>query len=126
MYMTKRFLLVATILLSAVFYFGPSTEAEAIDPVTIAILTPVAIQAAKIIAPYVIKALKNMTVVLLKAGGNLISFFRLPVGLFQVIFLGAFGQFKNGFVNIGKGLWAPFQMCGNLLLLPLSIFGIGV
>ena len=126
MYMTKRFLLVATILLSAVFYFGPSTEAKAIDPVTLAILTPVAIQAAKIIAPYVIKALKNMTVVLLKAGGNLISFFRVPIGLFQVIFLGAFGQFKSGFNNICKGLWAPFQMCGNLLLLPLAIFGIGV
>ena len=68
MYVTKRFLLVATILLSAVFYFGPSTEAKAIDPVTIAILTPVAIQAAKIIAPYVIRAVKNMSVVLLKAG----------------------------------------------------------
>jgi hypothetical protein len=124
--MTKRFLLAATILLSAVFYFGPSTEAEAIDPVTIAILTPVAIQAAKILAPYVIRGLKNMTVVLLRAGGNLISFFRFPIGLLQVTILAPFGQFKSGFANMGKGLWAPFQMCGNLLMLPLSIFGIGV
>lgn len=126
MYMTKRFLLVATILLSAVFYFGPSTKAEAIDPVTIAILTPVAIQAAKILAPYVIRGLKNMSVVLLKAGGNLISFFRFPIGLLQITILAPFGQFKSGFTNIGKGLWAPFQMCGNLLMLPLAIFGIGV
>lgn len=126
MYMTKRFLLVATLLLTMVFYFGPSTEAEAIDPVTIAILTPVAIQAAKILAPYVIKAVKNMTVVLLRAGGNLISFFRFPIGLFQTVFLGFFGHFKSGLVNMGKGLWAPFQMCGNLLMLPLAIFGIGV
>lgn len=126
MYMTKRFLLVATLLLTTVFYFGPSTKAEAIDPVTIAILTPVAIQAAKILAPYVIKALKNVSIVLLKAGGNLISFFRLPIGIVQSFLLFPLGQFKNGMVNIGKGLWAPFQMCGNLLMLPLAIFGIGV
>lgn len=126
MYMTKRFLLVATLLLTTVFYFGPSTKAEAIDPVTIAILTPVAIQAAKILAPYVIKALKNMSVVLLKAGGNLISFLRFPIGLIQVTILAPFGQFKSGFSNMAKGLWAPFQMCGNLLMLPLAIFGIGV
>lgn len=126
MYMTKRFLLVATVLLTMVFYFGPSTKAEAVDPVTIAVLTPVAMQAAKIIAPYIVRTVRGMFVLLLKSGGNLISFFRFPIGLFQSTFLAPFGQFKNGIINIGKGLWAPFQMCGNLLMLPLTIFGIGV
>ena len=66
--MTKRFLLAATILFAAVFYFAPQPEAKAIDPVTMAILAPLAIQAAKILAPYVIRALGHMAKVLVRAG----------------------------------------------------------
>jgi len=123
--MTKRFLLAATILFSAFFYFAPQPEAKAIDPVTMAILAPLAIQAAKILAPYVIRALGHMAKVLVRAGKHLFRIIYLPIGLVQCTILAPW-QFKNGAVNIFRGFTAPFLFVFNILILPLAAFGIGV
>ena len=125
MLMTKRFLLSAVILLSVCFYFGPQPEVRAFDPVTLAILTPLAIQGAKILAPYVMRAMGNMLTVMVRAGKHLIGFLRLPLGLLQCTFLAPW-CFSSGLANLGAGLLAPVKFVGNVLLLPVSIFGIGV
>ncbi|MBR2435628.1 MAG: hypothetical protein IKB22_09170 [Lentisphaeria bacterium] len=120
--MSKRFFLILLLLLSTSFYFGTAPEAEAIDPVTIAVLTPIAIQAAKILMPYVLKALRNMAVVFLRGCKHLIGLIRLPLGLVQCLLF----QYKAGLTNLWHGITAPFKFGGNMLLLPISIFGIGV
>ena len=42
------------------WFLSSAPEARAIDPVTIAILTPIAIKAAQVAAPYILKGLTNM------------------------------------------------------------------
>ena len=54
--MISRMLLV--ILFTATLVFAPAPRAEAIDPVTIAILAPVALKVAQRASPYIIRSLQ--------------------------------------------------------------------
>ena len=123
--MTRRFLLIIMILLSVSFYFAPQPKARAIDPVTLAILTPVAIKGAQILAPYVLRGLKNMATVGLRSFKHLFSLFKIPLGVLECT-LGCFWFFSSGIVHIGEGFWGICCFAGNLLLLPVAAFGIGV
>ena len=124
---TKRYLLTVTILLAVCFYFGPQPEVKAIDPVTIAILAPIAIQGAKILAPYVIRGFGHFLKALVNIGKHFIGFFRIPIGLFQCTLLAPFGgQFMYGLANLGAGSVEFLKFLGCTLILPLSFFGIGV
>ncbi len=123
--MNRRLCLFLIIVLTAAFYFQPQPEAKAIDPVTIAILTPIAIKAAQIMAPYLIRALRHMGVTMVKAGVQLIGIFRLPIGLLQSTIFAPW-CFMSGLANIGVGLISPIKFVGYVLLIPLSAFGIGV
>ena len=53
----KRHFIIFGLIFSVIFgaYLTPAPEAKAIDPITIAILTPIAIKAAQIAAPYVLR-----------------------------------------------------------------------
>ena len=59
-------------------------EAQAMDPVTIAILTPIAIKGAQVAAPYVMRGLASGARHMVSMGYDLINFFRLPLGFLQV------------------------------------------
>ena len=122
--MTRRFLLILTIVLIGTFYFSPQPKAEAFDPVTLAILTPLAIQGAKILAPYVIRGLKNVAVVGVRSGKYLVKFFLVPVGLVECIIMP--WRISTGISHIGQGFLGLFCFVGNLCLIPFAIFGIGV
>lgn len=125
--MTKRFLLTVTILFAVCFYFGPQPEVKAIDPVTLAILAPIAIQGAKILAPYVMRAMGHFLKAIVNIGKHLLGFFRIPIGLFQCTLLAPFGgQFMYGLANLGAGSVEFLKFIGCVLILPLSFFGIGV
>ena len=96
------------------------------DPVTIAILTPVAIKCAEIAAPYVWRGLQNGGRHLLKMGENLFDLFRLPVGILQVTLGSPFGLFSVGMDNIISGIFAPFSLTLNTLLTPLAFSGLNL
>ena len=122
--MTRRFLLILCIVLIGTFYFAPQPKAEAFDPVTLAILTPLAIQGAKILAPYVIRGLKNVAIVGLRSGKYLVKFFLVPVGLVECIIMP--WRISTGISHVGPGFLGLFCFVGNLCLIPFAIFGIGV
>ncbi len=122
--MTRRFLLILTIALAATFFFAPQQKAQAFDPVTLAILTPLAIQGAKILAPYVIRGLKNMAVVGLRSAKYFVKFFLVPFGLIECIIMP--WRISTGLAHMGQGFIGLFCFIGNLLLLPFAAFGVGV
>jgi hypothetical protein len=123
--MKKRFLLL-TIILSMAFMLIPVQKTKAMDPVTIAILAPVAIKAAQVASPYVIKGLKNLGKGLLLCGKDMIELFKLPIGFIQVTLGIPFGGLSSGIRNIVYGFFAPFKLGFHVMLLPVNIFGIGV
>ena len=123
----RKYAVIFTISVMLYAFFYPQPEARAMDPVTIAILAPIAIQVAKTMMPYVVRGLINMGRMGLKAGKELVSILRLPLGIFQVIFLFPWGRnFSSGIRNIGHGCVAPFMFAFYCLLLPFSAFGVGL
>ena len=115
------------ILLIAAGLFLPfsSSRVHAMDPVTIAILAPVAIKAAEVMMPYVIQGLKNAGAQLVKMGLDVAGIFKLPLGLLQSTLGAPIGMFESGVQNIIAGFMAPFQLVWHTLMFPLAIFGFG-
>ena len=122
----KRKLLLLTIILSMAFMLIPVQKTKAMDPVTIAILAPVAIKAAQVASPYVIKGLKNLGKGFLLCGKDMIELFKLPIGFIQVTLGIPFGGLPSGIRNIVYGFMAPFKLGFHVMMLPVNIFGIGV
>lgn len=121
----RRYCLIFTLLLMLGAFFVPQPEARAMDPVTIAILAPIAIKMAKVLMPYVIRGLKCMGRTGLKAGAELLGILRLPLGFVQAGLLFPFGRcFSMGVRNIGLGLIAPFKFSYYIILLPFAAFGL--
>ena len=118
---------IADLMLTIIFGIFPSQpKAEAIDPVTIAILTPIAIKAAKIAAPYVIRGLISGGKGMLLMGGNILEILLLPWGALQCTVGVPFGMFGHGMSNVIQGGIAPFKLAWNSLLLPIRFFGVGI
>ena len=122
----KRKLLLLTIILSMAFMFIPVQTTKAIDPVTIAILAPIAIKAAQVASPYVLKGLKNLAKGFVLCGKDLIELFRLPIGFIQSTLGLPFGGLRSGIRNTVLGFIAPFKLGFHVMMLPLNIFGVGV
>lgn len=100
-------------------------RAEAMDPVTIAILTPIAIKGAQVAAPYVLRGLMSGARHMVSMGYDLVNFFRLPLGVLQVTAGIPFGQLGNGVRNMVAGGIAPFKFIIKTLLLPVAFCRIG-
>ncbi len=115
------------ILLLALCFFAPAwmPKAKAMDPVTIAILTPIAIKGAQIAAPYVLRGLISGANHMVLMGEDLINIFRLPLGIVQSTAGIPFGQFSNGVRNMAAGGLAPFKFTLKTLLLPVAFCNIG-
>lgn len=96
---------------------------HAMDPVTIAVLAPVAIKAAEIMMPYVIQGLKNAGSQMIKIGLDLAGILKLPLGIIQATVGAPIGMFAPGMKNIVDGLLAPLQLVWHTVTLPVAIFG---
>lgn len=100
------------------------SKLHAMDPVTIAILAPVAIKAAEVMMPYVIQGLKNAGVHLMKMGLDLAGILKLPLGVLQSTLGAPIGMFGDGMKNMLDGVLAPLQLVWHAVTLPLAIFGL--
>jgi len=102
----------------------PSPKAEAFDPVTIAILAPVAMRVAKVASPYIIRGLLNSGKCMLKMGKDVLEFFYFPMGICQMSFGWPWNGFRPGLRNVIKGCIAPGKLVFHSLLLPVYMIGI--
>jgi len=118
----KKFFLF-TFIIGVAYFAAPQQEAKAFEPVTMALLAPVALQVAQTATPYIIKGLMNVGKSFMRMGVDLIDFFRLPLGIFQCTFLAPFGQVGSGVTNIFKGGIAPFKLCLRAVTLPVAACG---
>jgi hypothetical protein len=114
------------ILICLAFIIFPAPKAQAMDPVTIALLAPIAIKAAKIASPYILRGLLSGAKHMLVMGKDLLSMMRFPLGFAQVTFLAPFGQLKSGVKNLLLGSIAPIKFGFHALLLPVALTGIKV
>ncbi len=120
----KRCILITILVALAVAFSAP--KAEAMDPVTIAILAPIALKVADAAKPYIIRGLLNAGKCMLKMGKDVLEIFYLPFGLMEMTFGAPFGFFKSGFVHLIKGGIAPCKLVVHTLLLPVMMFGVNV
>ena len=126
--MTRRLCLIVLFAgLLTGFFLNSAPEARAIDPVTIAILTPIAIKAAQVAAPYVYRALANMGKASLRIFPDLIGIFKLPVGIGMMVLGWPFqGVAVRGAIYTIQGACAPFQLVWHTLMIPVAAFVINV
>lgn len=115
-----------TMLLLCVTLVSPfaAPRAKAMDPVTIAILAPLALKAAKIAAPYVVRGFLCGCGQLAKCGIDLAKILNLPLGLCQMTFGAPFGYFKHGANNCWYGIQSPFKFVWDALMLPIAFTGV--
>lgn len=112
-------LLLITILFAVNVCFIHRVQAE---PVTMVILAPLALEGAKIASPHVITAMQNGGQQLLEIGKDLGNILRLPLGILQATLGAPVGLLGEGVDNIVIGIFAPFQLVGDVLILPFSFF----
>ena len=101
-------------------------RAHAIDPVTIAILAPIALKAAEAARPYVIRGMINFGKGMLKVGRASLDLFFIPYGLFKMIFLSPWGEFRSGVVYTIRGGIGIGKIIVHILLLPVYTCGVEV
>ena len=119
----RRYMIMA--LVAAVLSFPVfSPRVEAMDPVTISLLAPVAVKAAQIAAPYVMRGLQCGAIQMVKIGRDVVDIFRLPLGALQAGVGWPLGMFQTGCSNLVQGFIAPFKMTFDVLLLPVALVGV--
>ena len=118
----KKFL--PLLLALMIFWPGAAPEARAMDPVTIAILAPLAVKAAQIAAPYVVRGFICGCRQMAKMGVDLVKILNLPFGLCQMTIGAPFGYFKHGANNCWLGLMSPFKFTWDTLVLPIAFTGV--
>ncbi len=111
------------IILTALVVTGLSAmtipETKAFEPVTMAILAPYAIDAAKVVAPYAMKGVGNVAEGIGRMFGEMVNIFLLPVGVIECTLGLPFGFWSSGIGHIAKGFMAPFQLTYEALMLPM-------
>lgn len=122
----RRIILVLTAV-SVLTVALPIPESHAfLDPVTIMILAPIALKAAAIAKPYVLRGLTNLGKHCIKMGSALLEFMRMPVGLIQMTLGAPFGGLSPGLKNIVKGGLGLGKFLVRTVMLPLSLFGMSI
>ena len=121
----RRFIRIVFLSLALLFVCPPE-PARAIDPITLAILAPIALQLAEAARPYVIRGLINFGKGLLKVGVCVLQLSYIPFGLFKMIFLSRRGEFRSGLVYVFRGGIAFGKMLCHILLLPVYLCGVQV
>ena len=96
----------------------PAPKAEAMDPVTLAILAPIAVKAAEKSAPSIYRGVYNAGRCLFRMGKDVCRMFLVPYGLGYM----CFGSFRRGLVYVIRGAIAPGMLILHTLMLPLSLW----
>ena len=117
--------LIVLFLVAGLFMPFSTPRLQAMDPVTIAILAPVAIKAAEVMMPYVLQGLKNAGLHLMKMGLDVVGILKLPLGVLQSTFGAPIGMFDSGLRNMLAGLVAPLELVWHTVMFPFAIFGYG-
>jgi hypothetical protein len=110
-------------LVTALTFILPVQRVQAMDPVTLAILAPVALQTASAARPLVVRSIVNTTKGIFKVCQAAFRILYLPYGLLKMMFGFPFGGFHSGLVYFLKGCIAPFLIIFRILLLPLYMLG---
>ena len=97
---------------------------RAMDPVTMAVFAPLALKAASIAMPYVMRGMQSGAVHSVKIGYDMVAIFRLPLGLGQTLLGWPFGYFEKGIKNTVVGAVAPFKLTWDIVLLPVALTGV--
>ena len=119
--------IILIILLLTLFIPGLLTpRAAAFEPITVALLAPVALKVYEAAEPRLVRGAAAGGRKMLQIGSNLLEFFRLPLGALQVTLGAPFGFFGDGLNNIARGCIAPVKMVGNILVLPFALFGVNI
>ena len=121
----RRQLNILFLVLALTVAFVPHTT-RAMDPVTIAILAPIALKAANAARPYVIRGLINLGKGFIKIVKSAFGIVYLPYGLGKMMVAWPWGGFRSGFVYTLKGLIAPFKMIFHVLMLPFYMAGLEI
>ena len=121
----RRHLNILFLVLALFVAFIPQT-AKAMDPVTIAVLAPIAIKAAQAARPYIVRGLINLGKGFIKILKSSVGIVYLPYGIGKMIVAWPWGGFRSGFVYTLKGLIAPFKMIFHVLMLPLYMAGLEI
>ena len=122
----RRILLIITAV-SVLAVAMPVPDANAfLDPVTIMILAPIALKAAAIAKPYVIRGLMNLGKHCIKMGTAMLEFMRMPVGFIQMTLGAPFGGLAPGLKNIVKGGLGLGKFVVRTIMLPAAIFGVSI
>ncbi len=115
---TLRLLFLALIIAVAL----PAPQAKAIDPVTIAILGPIAMKAAAAAKPYLVRAGINSAKCMWKMFKAIFEMGYFPYGLGKM----ACGNLHNGLIYTFRGCIAPCKLILQTLLLPVYMIGIDI
>ena len=118
----KKFLAVLLIIGILCPFFAP--KANAIDPVTMMVLAPVAIKVAEAARPYLERSIIGTGKGLLKIGKDSIHILYLPWGLLEMTIGAPFKKFHSGLVHVIRGgVWAPARLFMHIFLLPVYMVG---
>ena len=117
-------LLILTFLLVVPGIFTP--RSVAFEPITVALLAPVALKVYEAAEPRLVRGAAAGGRKMIHICGNLLEFFRLPLGAVQLTLGAPFGFFTDGVRNIARGAIAPVKMIGNILVLPFTLFGVNL
>ncbi len=120
--MKKTFKILFLALVVAIAW--PSPRAEAIDPVTIAVLAPIALRAAEAARPYLIRAALNTGKSLIKIGKDVWQMMYLPYGFMKATIGAPLGGFRSGVIYMIRGSVAPVKLIFHVLTLPLMMCGL--
>ena len=101
-------------------------RAAAFEPITVALLAPVALKVYEAAEPRLVRGAAAGGRKMLQIGANLLDLFRLPLGAIQMTLGAPFGFFGDGINNITRGAIAPVKMVGNILVLPFALFGVNL
>lgn len=102
----------------------PPPKAKAIDPVTMAILAPVALRLADAAKPYVIRGIVNTGKGMFKVGKAAFEMLYLPLGFLELTFGLPFKKGRRGLVHLVRGgVIAPAKLFVHIFLMPIYMVG---
>ena len=104
----------------------PAPKAEAMDPVTLALLAPAAMRMAEATHPYLMNGLACGARGLAKTGISAFKTLYLPLGAVQCTLGLPFGLLGSGVNNLIEGGAAPFEMAFHACMLPVNLFGVDI
>lgn len=97
---------------------------KAIDPITMAILAPVALKVAEAAKPFVIRSIVGTGKGLLNIGKDTLEILYLPYGIGEITIGLPFNKGRRGLVHIIRGgVIAPAKIIIHVLLLPVYMTG---